>query len=63
MRDLLLLKRAGDHAVRLAAAIEDGGGDGAHQADVAAAVDQADAALGQQSAEGRGGGGEGRIGT
>jgi hypothetical protein len=63
LRDLLLLKRAGDHAVRLAAAVEDGVRDRAHQADVAAAVDQAEAALGQQAAEGRGGVGERRIDT
>ena len=58
--DLLGGERAGDHAVRFAPGVEHGVRYGAHQADVTAAVDQADAALRKHAAEGGGGCGERR---
>jgi hypothetical protein len=53
MRDLLLLKRTGDHAIGHATACQRRVGDDAHQAGLAAAVHQADITTREQAAEGR----------
>ena len=49
--------------VTRAAVVEHGVGDRAHHADAAAAIDQADAVLGEDCAEGAGGLHEGRVGA
>ena len=51
VRDLLLLKRTGDHAVGHAAVGQHGVGNDAHQAGLATAVHQADIAAREQAAE------------
>ena len=44
-------QEVGDDARHIAAMVENGLGDGAHQADIAAAIDQIDAALGHLAAQ------------
>ena len=61
VRDLPVGQLLRDHAGDLAAGLEHGVGDDAHQADVAAAVDQADAFAGQAVAQGDGAFGVGRL--
>ena len=61
--DLGPLQELGDHADHLAAVLDDGVGEDAHQPDVAAAVDEADLAAGQRRAEAGGRLREGRRGA
>ena len=56
MRDLAVDERLRDHAGHAAAALERGVGERAHQADLGAAVDELDPAVGQPVADVAGGG-------
>ena len=59
--DFALFEKFRDNACDFAAMIEDRAGDGAHEADIAAAIDEADAGFSHVDAEFAGDIGENRI--
>ena len=59
--DFALFEKFRDNACDFAAMIEDRAGDGAHQADIAATIDEADAGFSHVDAEFAGNIGENRI--
>ena len=61
VRDLAALEEGGNDAEDLAACCQGGVGGDAHEADIAAAVDEADACLAEALAEGLGGGAESGV--